>query len=88
MIRSIINFFRKRRLFKNKANLKRFVFNNMKNKVEGYVLTVKAIKHYIHLGNEVEVKTRSKHLRIDGLRPPKNIKQCDRMIKDLREWYL
>ena len=62
--------------------------NNMKNKLEGYVLAVTIIKHYLNEGNQKEVAHRSKHLRLDGLSPPVNLIECDEMVRDLRQWYL
>lgn len=82
------NYLRKKRLFISKSTLNRFIFNNMKNKIEGYVLTVSAIKHYLNAGDNQEVTTRSKHLRMEGLNPPTTINECDEMITDLRTFYL
>jgi hypothetical protein len=72
----------------NKKAMNRFILNNMKNKLEGYVLTVTIIKHYLNEGNDKEVAHRSKHLRMDGLSPPTNLRECDEMIRDLRTWYI
>lgn len=72
----------------DKKAMNGFIVNNMKNKLEGYVLAVNVIKHYINEGNDQEIKIRSKHLRLDGLNPPRTLIECDEMIHDLREWYL
>jgi len=65
----------------------RFILNNMNNKLEGYVLTVTIIKHYLNEGNQQEVDHRSKYLRLNGLSPPVNLIECDEMIRDLRQWH-
>jgi len=88
MIQTCKNYVRKKRLFMNKKAMNRFILNNMKNKLEGYVLAVTIIKHYLNEGNQKEVDHRSKHLRLDGLSPPVNLRECDEMIRDLRTWYI
>jgi len=87
-MKAIRNYLRKKRLFMDKKAMDRFIQNNMKNKLEGYVLAVTIIKHYLNEGNKKEVDQRSKYLRIDGLSPPVNLRECDEMIHDLRQWYL
>ncbi len=72
----------------DKKAMNDFIVNNMKNKLEGYVLAVSIIKHYINEGNDQEIKLRSKYLRLDGLNPPRTLIECDEMIRDLRQWYL
>lgn len=88
MIQVFRNYRRKKRLFRDKIAMNRFIVNNMRNKLEGYVLAVTIIKHYLNEGNTKEVEHRAKHLRIDGLNPPINLKECDEMIHDLRNWTL
>lgn len=81
------NYLRKKRLFYDKKAMNRFISENFKNKIEGYILAVTIIKHYMNSGDDKEVKTRSKHLLADGLMPPENLRGCDNMIKDLKQWY-
>lgn len=88
MMKSFLNYLRKRRLFRDKKSLNRFINENMRNKVAGFVLEVSIIKHYINLGEYQEVRNRSKGLRLSGLNPPKTLKQCDKMMNDLKRWYL
>lgn len=68
--------------------MKKFVLSNMHNRLENYVFAVDVLKHYIHIKNEQEIETRSKHLRLAGLKPPQNLRECDEMINDLRNWEL
>jgi len=82
------NYLRKKRLFIDKKAMDRFIRENMRNKIEGYILAVTIIKHYMNADDQKEVKTRSKHLRLDGLMPPENLRGCDSMIRDLKQWYL
>ncbi len=86
MIKSLLNLLRKNRLFRNKKQLNRFIHENMKNKLAGYVLEVSIIKHYLNAGNYQEVLNRCKNLRLAGLKPPLTRKQCDRMMNDLKRW--
>jgi len=88
MIRAFLNYLRKNRLFYDKKALNRFIHENMKNKLAGYVLEVSIIKHYLNLADYQEVNNRIKTLRLAGLNPPHTIKQCDRMMNDLKRWYL
>ncbi len=68
--------------------MNRFVLENMKNKLEGFILTVSIIKHYIQIDDQQEIDIRSKHLRLSGLNPPTNLIECDEMINDLKRFYL
>lgn len=88
MIQRYRNYRRKKRLFIDKTCEKRFISENMKNKMAGYILAVNVIKHYMAMNNDREVNTRSKHLRQDGLTPPATLVECDEMINDLKQWYL
>ncbi len=82
------NYLRKKRLFCDKKAMNRFVLENMKNKIEGFILTVSIIKHYIQTDDQKEIDIRSKHLRLCGLNPPVNLIECDEMINDLKRFYL
>jgi len=88
IIEKFRNYLRKKRLFLNKQEMNRFIHNNFKNKLEGYIRSVDTIKHYMNVNDDLEVKQRCKHLRLDGLAPPENIRDCDTLIRDLRRWTL
>ena len=82
------NYFTRKRLFRDKKAMNRFIHENMKNKIQGFILTVSIIKHYLQRNDIQEVETRSKHLRLSGLNPPTNLIECDEMINDLKRWYI
>jgi len=86
IIETFRNYLRKKRLFLNDKEMKRFVQNNFNNKLEGYVRSINSIKHYMNANNKDEVKERCKQLKRDGLSPPETLRSCDSMIRDLRTW--
>jgi hypothetical protein len=88
MIEWFKNYLRKKRLFCDKHAMNRFIYENMKHQIQGFILSVSIIKHYMQLNDQEEIKTRSKHLRLCGLNPPVNLIECDEMINDLKRWYI
>ena len=88
IIETFRNYLRKKRLFLNDKEMNRFIQNNFNNKLEGYVRSVNTIKHYMNANDKAEVKERCKQLKRDGISPPENLRGCDNLIRDLRNWTL
>ena len=56
------------------------------SKTELYVRHICHIKQAIINKDRGEKERRQKWLSMDGIKPPKTLKQCDKLIEDLRKW--
>jgi hypothetical protein len=56
------------------------------SKTEGHVRHISRLKQAILSKDKEELQRRQKFLAADGILPPHTIKQCDKLIEDLRKW--
>jgi len=75
-----------KRLFLSKGHKNVFLRRCALSKTELYVRQIARMKQAIIDQDKGELRRRQKFLLIDGINPPKTMKQCDKLIEDLRQW--
>lgn len=74
------------RIFFSKGHKDVYLRRSAISKTEGHVRQICRIKQAIMDKDKGEVSRRSKFLTNEGIRPPKTMKQCEKLIEDLRKW--
>lgn len=86
MIKWIRRRFIENRIFYTTGHRDVFMRRCAISKTELYVRQIARIKQAILDKDKGEIQRRSKFLRDDGIIPPKTMKQCEKLIGDLRQW--
>ena len=74
------------RIFLSKGHKDVFLRRCAISKTEGYVRQINRMKQAIIDKDKAELRRRQKFLTNDGINAPKTLKQCDKLIGDLRKW--
>ena len=74
------------RIFSSRADKDRLIKQAFIHKIELYIRQIDRIKQALMDNDTAEYNRRIKTLNSYGMNPPKTLKDCENLIKDLREW--